>query len=80
MSLRKLALVSCPLLKLIADLYCFHIEALHSGEEIDQIISHIKDRGMKVGIAIKPKTPSNVLYPFIDKIDLALVMVPPNPV
>ena len=33
---------------------------------------------MKVGIAIKPKTPSDVLYPFIDKIDMALVMVNPN--
>jgi len=33
---------------------------------------------MKVGIAIKPNTPSVVLYPFIDKIDMALVMVPPD--
>jgi len=32
---------------------------------------------MKVGIAIKPKTPSTVLYPYIPKVDMALVMVTP---
>jgi len=57
-----------------ADLYCFHIEALHSDEEIEKLIQHIKEKGMKVGMAIKPKTPSTVLYPFIQKIDMALVM------
>jgi len=61
------------------DLYCFHIEALHSEQEINDIISHIKAKGMKVGIAIKPKTPSTVLYPYIPKIDMALVMVFPPP-
>ena len=34
---------------------------------------------MKVGIAIKPKTPSSALYPFIHKIDMALVMVVLHP-
>jgi ribulose-phosphate 3-epimerase len=47
-----------------------------SDEEIGKVIEHIKAKGMKVGLAIKPKTPSSVLYPFIDKIDMALVMVP----
>jgi ribulose-phosphate 3-epimerase len=64
---------------LTVDLYCFHIEALHSDEEIEKLIQHIKEKGMKVGMAIKPKTPSTLLYPFIEKIDMALVMVsPPN--
>jgi hypothetical protein len=62
---------------LTVDLYCFHIEALHSDEEIEKLIQHIKQKGMKVGMAIKPKTPSTVLYPFIQKIDMALVMVSP---
>src|SRR5271154_1287159 len=64
---------------LIVDLYCFHIEALHSDEEIEKLIQHIKEKGMKVGMAIKPNTPSTVLYPFIKKIDMALVMVHPPP-
>ena len=58
-----------------ADLYCFHIEALNSPQAIAELISHIKSKKMKVGIAIKPKTPSSMLYPWIDKIDMALVMV-----
>ncbi|CAG8590582.1 14073_t:CDS:2 [Acaulospora colombiana] len=29
---------------------------------------------MKVGIAVKPKTPIDVIYPLADKIDLCLVM------
>jgi len=58
-----------------SDLYCFHIEALNSDEEIDQVITHVKNKGMKVGIAIKPKTPSSALYKWIPKIDMALVMV-----
>lgn len=35
---------------------------------------------MKVGMAIKPKTPSSVLYPWISKLDMALVMVTPGSV
>jgi ribulose-phosphate 3-epimerase len=60
-------------------LYCFHIEALSSNHEIEKLISHIKSKNMKVGIAIKPKTPSSVLYPWISHIDMALVMVRPLP-
>src|SRR5436305_554922 len=61
---------------MFVDLYCFHIEALSSDEEIEDLIKHIKEKNMKVGIAIKPKTPSSVLYPWISSIDMALVMVP----
>ena len=60
---------------MFVDLYCFHIEALSSDEEIENLIKHIKEKNMKVGIAIKPKTPSSVLYPWISSIDMALVMV-----
>lgn len=63
----------------VLDLYCFHIEALSSEDEIEKLIQHIKAKNMKVGIAIKPKTPSSVLYPWISSIDMALVMVHPSP-
>jgi ribulose-phosphate 3-epimerase len=68
-------------LKFIADpdLYCFHIEALSSDDEIDELVSHIRSKNIKVGIAIKPKTPSSVLYKWISKIDMALVMVESPP-
>jgi ribulose-phosphate 3-epimerase len=52
---------------------------VESSEEIGKVIEHIKAKGMKAGLAIKPKTASSVLYPFIDKIDMALVMVPKPP-
>jgi ribulose-phosphate 3-epimerase len=64
-------------IKVNTDLYCFDIEALSSDTEIENLITHIKSKGMKVGIAIKLKTPSSALYPFISKIDMALVMVFP---
>jgi ribulose-phosphate 3-epimerase len=57
------------------DLYCFHIEALSSDHDIAELISYIQAKDMKVGIAIKPKTPAHVLYQWIPKIDMALVMV-----
>lgn len=51
--------------------YTFHIEATN---KIQQTIDLIKKNGMKVGLAIKPNTPVDLLYPWIDQIDLALIM------
>ena len=49
----------------------FHIEV---DNDINKIISSIKDLGYKVGLAIKPNTDINKLKPYLDKIDLILVM------
>ena len=49
----------------------FHIEV---DNDINKIISSIRDLGYKVGIAIKPDTDINKLKPYLDKIDLILVM------
>lgn len=54
-----------------ASLYNFHIEAT---ERPLELIEKIRETGMKVGIAVKPKTPIDLIYPFADKIDLCLVM------
>ena len=54
-----------------ADQYTFHYEATENHE---QVIEKIRAKGMKVGIALKPKTPVDVLYPLADKIDIALIM------
>ncbi|CAG8642676.1 10923_t:CDS:2, partial [Dentiscutata heterogama] len=54
-----------------ASLFCFHIEASQDpGKLIDDIRSH----GMKVGVAVKPKTPIDVIFPLSHKIDMCLVM------
>lgn len=60
-------------LKCGADIITFHYEAIDD-ERIRLAIDKIKASGKKVGISIKPRTEAEVLYPYIDKIDMVLVM------
>ena len=55
-----------------ADLITFHYEAC--SDRAQEVISLIKSFGKKVGISIKPKTSPEVLYPYLDDVDLILVM------
>ena len=57
--------------KLKPDYIIFHFEAT---KEITEIINYIKLLNIKVGIAINPDTDVNVLNPYLDVIDLVLVM------
>lgn len=57
-----------------ADSIVFHYEACQNNEEIFEIIQMIKDQGIKVGLSIKPNTKVEVLNPFLDEIDLVLIM------
>lgn len=56
-----------------ANLVMFHVEA-DSYQNISDAIDIVKENGKKVGLALKPRTPASVLYPFIDRLDMALVM------
>jgi ribulose-phosphate 3-epimerase len=56
-----------------ADLVVFHIEA-DTNDNIEKAIETVHQNGKKVGIALKPKTPAEAIEPYMDKIDLALVM------
>eukprot|EP01112_Ceratiomyxa_fruticulosa_P019058 TRINITY_DN617_c0_g1_i3.p1 TRINITY_DN617_c0_g1~~TRINITY_DN617_c0_g1_i3.p1 ORF type:complete len:224 (+),score=39.35 TRINITY_DN617_c0_g1_i3:207-878(+) len=49
----------------------FHIEAVADPADL---IKKIHDAGMLVAIAIKPKTPVEVVFPFVSSIDMVLVM------
>ena len=49
----------------------FHLEAVSN---VLQTISDIKSNGAKVGIAIKPATKFTEVEPFIEKIDMLLIM------
>lgn len=49
----------------------FHYEAV---KDIDETINLIKNYGLKVGIAISPDTPVEVLFPYLNKIDIVLIM------
>ncbi len=54
-----------------ADIITVHYEAC---SDLDATIDLIHSYGKKAGVAIKPATPTNVLLPYIDKIDMILVM------
>lgn len=54
-----------------ADYVTFHYEAT---ENIDLCIDEIRKAGAKVGISIKPKTPTSVLKDILAEVDLVLVM------
>jgi ribulose-phosphate 3-epimerase len=54
-----------------ADRLTFHAEAT---PDIGVTIAAIKALGKRVGLAVKPATPIDVLAPFIDQLDLVLVM------
>ena len=56
-----------------ADIVTFHLEALPK-ERILNAIKLIHDNGKKVGISIKPKTNENEILPYLDLIDMVLVM------
>ncbi|XP_020906064.1 ribulose-phosphate 3-epimerase [Exaiptasia diaphana] len=54
-----------------ADQYTFHLEAT---EKPLELIQQIKQAGMKVGIGIKPGTPVEDVLPFVEHVDMVLVM------
>ena len=49
----------------------FHINIKN---DLDEVFSHCKKYGIKVGLAINPEDDIDVLTPYLDKIDLVLVM------
>lgn len=54
-----------------SDLITFHLEATENPKEA---INLIKSFGKKVGISIKPKTEAKDIFPYLNDIDLVLVM------
>lgn len=54
-----------------ADIIVFHIESSSpAAETVDKIIAC----GCKAGISVKPKTPVEDVFPYLDKLDMVLVM------
>ena len=56
-----------------ADIVVFHVEA-ETPENTLSAINELHKLGKKAGLSIKPGTPVEALGPFIEKIDVALVM------
>jgi len=56
-----------------ADYLTVHVEA-DTEENIHKTIDLIRSLGVKPGVVVKPKTPASAVKPFLDKIDMVLVM------
>ena len=54
-----------------SDLITFHLE---SDSPVEETIKAIRDKGIKVGISIKPATPAEAVFPYLSMIDMVLVM------
>ena len=56
-----------------ADLVTVHVEA-DTEENIHEALSAIREQGKKAGLSIKPHTPAEAVLPFLEELDLILVM------
>ena len=54
-----------------ADIITFHIEC---DSDINATIDKIKSRGVKAGLVVKPKTAVEEVYPYLDRLDMVLIM------
>lgn len=54
-----------------ADMITFHLE---SDSDAAATIAAIHQKGLKAGIAIKPKTPAEAVKPYLDRVEMVLVM------
>lgn len=60
-----------PFARAGADSMTVHVEL---GAQVDPLIWRIRALGKKVGLSINPPTPISAVEPFLDKIDLLLIM------
>ena len=54
-----------------ADLINFHVE---SASPVAETIAAIKALGKQVALTLKPKTPAEAVFPYLDELDMVLVM------
>ena len=52
----------------------FHVESEMPEGGVPAMIKMIRDAGMKVGMVVKPGTSVDELYPYVDELDLVLIM------
>jgi ribulose-phosphate 3-epimerase len=66
-----------PYLSLPVDLITIHIEAfgnISPDTRVREMLGSIRAAGKKAGISVKPATPADAVSPYLDLIDLVLVM------
>ena len=57
-----------------ANMVTMHVEAFAQETEIYQALDAAHDAGVQVALSVKPKTPASALEPFIEQLDMVLVM------
>lgn len=57
-----------------ADLLCVHDESFDHPEELLPVLEQIKASGVQTGLALKPATPIDVVFPLFPYLDMVLVM------
>ncbi|MCL2424910.1 MAG: ribulose-phosphate 3-epimerase [Oscillospiraceae bacterium] len=55
------------------DIVTFHVEA-ESSDKIHKAINDLHKLGKRAGLSVKPATPAEVILPYIDSLDIILVM------
>lgn len=63
-----------PFAKAGSDILTFHYEACKDDEQVRSVISAIKSFDIKAGISIKPKTEPEKIFPFLNDVDMILIM------
>eukprot|EP00752_Nemacystus_decipiens_P005404 g4899.t1 len=53
------------------DRFTFHVEAT---DKVSELIEQVKAKGMGVGVALKPGTPVEEVFPYCEELDLVLIM------
>ena len=56
-----------------ADIVTCHVES-DTEENIHEALKKIHAKGKKAGVVVKPKTPASAVLPFIDEVEMILVM------
>jgi ribulose-phosphate 3-epimerase len=54
-----------------ADLVSFHYEA---ADDVPRVLAALRAAGVRTGLALKPKTPVEVLAPALDQVDMVVLM------
>jgi ribulose-phosphate 3-epimerase len=60
-----------PLREAGANQVSFHFE---DAPDVPEMIARLREAGIRVSIALRPETPAEVVFPFLDQIDMVVVM------
>ena len=57
-----------------ADIVTIHNDIALSEDELHEVLKNIHERGMKAAMSLKPKFPAETVFPFMDELDMVLIM------